>query len=268
MRIHLAENLSSSFYIDILREYSKGNLLFSYLSCPRRDVEKGKIILDIVKGKNIIIDSGAFSAWTQKTEINIDEYIDFCLDLKKTRKENLYFVNLDVIPGEWGRTPTLDEIEESAQKGWDNMLHMRSKGINPIHVFHMHEDFKWLDRIAKELDYIGISPANDVPKSEKIAWLDRVFSKIKATKKTHGFGVTAPDIIYRYPWYSCDSISWKAPCMYGRSSFENYDKIGFKDKRKPKEYMRYKLIREIQEFDKLGEKATKLWAERNVIWLD
>ena len=45
----------------------------------------------------LLIDSGAFSAWTQGKEINlVDDYIDFCLQYIDIADA---VVNLDVIPG-------------------------------------------------------------------------------------------------------------------------------------------------------------------------
>jgi hypothetical protein len=33
--------------------------------------------------------------------------------------------------------------------------------------------------------------------------------------KTHGFGVTSLHLMMRYPWYSCDSTSWRQYGIYG-----------------------------------------------------
>lgn len=34
--------------------------------------------------------------------------------------------------------------------------------------------------------------------------------------KLHGFGITNMTFLYRYPWYSCDSIIWKIMGMFGK----------------------------------------------------
>lgn len=264
MKIYLVESLSNSYYILFLKKAKQKNILFSYLS-GSKDIEKVEKVLDILDTKNIMIDSGAFSAWTLKTQIDIDKYADFCQRLQK-RPENFYFVNLDVIPGVWGLRPTKDEIEHSAQQGWKNMEYLESKGIKVLHIFHQHEDFKWLDKLVEHQEYIGISPANDLQKGRRMQWLDKVFSRIKATRKTHGFGVAAKEIIYRYPWYSLDSVSWKAPCMWGRSSTVNFNKIGLI--KTPSEFMRKQMINEIKEWQKLEKEATQLWANRGVTWKD
>lgn len=163
---------------------------------------------------SLILDSGAFSAWTKKVQIDIDEYIKFC-------KENLkyidYIVNLDVIPGSPGQKnlPAI-EIERSASKGYQNYFYMVKAGLPKkkiIHVFHQGEDFKWLKKMVSEMEYIGLSPANDRTTPEKIVWLDLCMRYVLDKEgmplvKFHGFAVTSLTLMVRYPWYSVDSASW------------------------------------------------------------
>lgn len=158
-----------------------------------------------------ILDSGAFSAWTVGKSIDIDHYIAFI----KAHIEHIdYYVNLDVIPGAFGRTPDAEEVERSAAKSWENMLYMEQEGLKPIPVFHMGEQFRWLRMMMEHgCPYIGISPANDRPTQSKRIWLDRVFHEITDSEgwplvKTHAFGVTALDLLLRYPWFSADSTTW------------------------------------------------------------
>ena len=167
------------------------------------------------------MDSGAFSAWTQGMEIDIDNYADFAL-------ENLnyisYVVNLDVIPSKWGKRPSKEEADQAARQGWENYKYMVKKGIPEdriIHVFHQDEEFSWLNKFVKEgLKYIGISPANDRNVKEKILWLDQCMNHITDSEgmplnKWHGFAVTSLRIMMRYPWYSVDSSSWAAISRMG-----------------------------------------------------
>jgi hypothetical protein len=163
---------------------------------------------------NLILDSGAFSAWMKQSEINLDEYIQFCL-------ENLdvisYVVNLDVIPGKFGqKNLPPEEIERSASKGYENYLYMINHGIPKeklIHVFHQGESFKWLKKMIREIPYIGLSPANDRTTPEKMMWLDNCMPIVTDSSglpivKFHGFAVTSLRLMLRYPWYSVDSTSW------------------------------------------------------------
>lgn len=168
---------------------------------------------------SVVLDSGAFSAWTKRLQIDLDEYAAFA------RRNSEFIdtvVNLDCIPGEFGRVPDSAEVEASAQKGWENLLHLENEwGIRAMPVFHMGERLKWLDRMIDHgCDYVGISPANDRTTNQKRAWLDDVYDHICDADgwpiiKTHGFGVTSVPILFRYPWYSADSTSWALFGAYG-----------------------------------------------------
>jgi len=169
---------------------------------------------------SMLLDSGAFSAWTQKDAVDLDEYVEY---IKKNRDKFSYYVNLDSIPGEFGRKPSRDEFEESARKGYANYEYMLSKGIEKdklIHVFHQHEDWKWLKKMVKEIPYIGLSPANDSVHRSKVRWLDECMMHTTDDAgyplvKTHGFAVTSVEMLYRYPWFSCDSMTWRLCAGYG-----------------------------------------------------
>ena len=166
----------------------------------------------------LILDSGAFSAWTRKVTINIDDYIAY---IKANQHLVAAYVNLDVIPGEFGRVPSDEEVEASAAQGFENMLYMEKHGLHPMPVYHMGESLKWLDKMIDHgCDYIGISPANDRTTDQKRDWLDMVFDHICDADgwpkiKTHGFGVTSIPLMMRYPWYTADSTSWILFGVYG-----------------------------------------------------
>lgn len=179
---------------------------------------------------NLICDSGAFTAWNQagkqkragnlnwqKYLINIDEYAEF---VKKHQDIIYRAVNLDIIPGETGQIPTIKEREEAAEQGWENYLYLKDKyKLDTIHVFHQGEEFKHLDRMLKHCDYIGVSPCNDYADDKKLKWLDITFRYIMNSDnpniKTHGFGVTSPRLVKRYPWFSVDSSSYSLTAAMG-----------------------------------------------------
>ena len=167
---------------------------------------------------DLLVDSGAFSAWRKQDPIHIEEYADYLLENKKYIKD---VVNLDVIPGRFAEIPTLLEVEEAATKGWSNLKYLEGRGISAIPVFHQGEDFKWLFRmIDKGYDYIGISPDNGKYLGKKREWLDKVFREITNEEglpivKTHGFAVTSIDLLNRYPWATADSMSWVIMAAFG-----------------------------------------------------
>lgn len=157
------------------------------------------------------LDSGAFSAWSRGTQIDLDEYIAF---IKANIELIEVYACLDAIPGVPGRDATSQERHEAAETSWRNYLYMVGEGLQPLPVFHYGEDFKYLDRIlAYGCDYVGIGGLVGIPGAMRRAWLDRVFDRITDDKglpivKTHGFGMTSVPLIFRYPWYSVDSTTW------------------------------------------------------------
>lgn len=240
--------------------------------------------------KTFMLDSGAFSVWANGGSIDLWAYTLFAKRLRERLppEVELNVVNLDVLPGKIGQTPTQEEREQSAIKGWENMEKLQAEGLKVIHVYHQHEDLKWLDKMHKQLPYVGISPANDVSMPQKLAFMDSCYAKIKADIKTHGFAVTSPDQLYRYPLYSADSSSWIAAGRYGTVPLF-YDDLSikwlkYKDKKSVLKHWPYiaalgmtKLGADdwqdrtelaIRSYQKLQEITTKLWASRGIIWTD
>lgn len=157
---------------------------------------------------DLFLDSGAFSAWSRKTEINIDDYISFI----KTHEDDLtVYANLDVIG--------------SAEGTWKNQLHMEKHGLKPLPVFHpMHEDVSWLtkylDRGCAYIAFGGMA-GGDFSSQQITQMLDKVFSEYVCDSKgfpkfkVHGFGITSVPLLVRYPWYSVDSTSWVQTGRFG-----------------------------------------------------
>lgn len=183
---------------------------------------------------NIILDSGAFSAWKSGKVINIQDLITYshkAIEEGAKLNKTVRVVNLDVIPGNVGETRALNNlksgnraenlelIEGAARRGYKNMLTMLEEGITPIHVFHQGERWKWLDRMVECVPYIGVSPANDMPAKSKRQWMYSVFSylyKNNINVDTHGFAVFDKDVIEEFPWTSCDATSPLLLAGYGK----------------------------------------------------
>lgn len=166
----------------------------------------------------VMLDSGAFSAWTKGKVINLKEYIEF---IKKNRAILDEYFNLDVIPGQKGQKVDTKEIERAADASFVNYQIMRKAGLKPIPVFHHGEDEKWLHKMLDAgADYIGIGGI--VGRSTEIRrdWLDRVFTLLtdsfgKPIVKVHGLGMSSFELLRRYPWATCDATSWAMQAAYG-----------------------------------------------------
>jgi hypothetical protein len=152
-----------------------------------------------------MVDSGAYSAWKSDIEIDPEEYLNEYIDYIFRNAPYLdTYVVLDIIPGTRGCSP-----EESAQQSYANLKYMEERGLSPIPVFHQGERWYWLKRLIDEgYSYIGISPDNDRTTKQKQIWLDEVFEIVPSSTRTHAFGMTQVDLLFRFPFYSCDSMTW------------------------------------------------------------
>lgn len=150
----------------------------------------------------LLLDSGAFSCFTQGKEINLDEYCEFILKNDNSIHKS---INLDVIkPG---------NPEVAASEGMVNFHKMLDKGIESIPVFHARESTKWLDQMIDLTDYVGLSGTSLVSPLEDRAWHRLVWSYITdnhgfPVAKFHSFGNTSPYTLLTMPFYSADSASW------------------------------------------------------------
>lgn len=253
-----------------LHELGVKNYLHSYED-PDAVGVAAQACADSGSGNSLILDSGAYSVWSRGKEIDIKDYIEFAQNLSEKHKNTINqfnIVNLDVIPGVKGEIPTAEDIEAAAKQGWENMLTIEKAGIIPIPVFHQGEDFKWLDLIKKRHFYIGISPNNDATVNQRFAWCSKVFSILKTDHMTHGFGVTAKKLVWSFPWFSVDSVSWViSPEVYGHAQFtRDYPKLGLSRKVRPhRDYVTFENVKHLK---KLEQDCTRLWKSRGVVWSD
>jgi len=171
----------------------------------------------------IWLDSGAYSVWNRGETIDLTGYIDFI----HRNKHNLeYYVNLDVIPGVKLRESTPQEVEDSARKGFENMLRMRKEGLDPMPVYHYGEKREWLEKMVDlGCSYIGLALGRQGADPNARKWLDAIFQYLCHTPtgfptvKLHGFGLTVVPFLLRYPWFSVDSTTWIFAAAYGRCLF-------------------------------------------------
>lgn len=157
--------------------------------------------------KDIFLDSGAFSMFTQGVEVNLAAYAKYI-------EENSDIIhvasNLDVI----GRNN-----EEASYK---NQKELEGYGAIICPVHHARDTDRWLQRYLDEgYDYIFLGGMVPEGTPYLLEWLDHVWGKYLTNPdgspkiKVHGFGLTTLTLMLRYPWYSVDSTSWVMTSRYG-----------------------------------------------------
>ena len=166
----------------------------------------------------IMVDSGAYSVFTGRASTTIDQYIDF---INKSQDKAEVFVELDTIPGEWGKSKKPEDYVKSAEKSWQDFLYMRERVDCPekmLSVFHSGEPYEalsrtleWTDSNGKHLDYIGISAAKDADNKNRDTYFQDVLHTIEHSSNpnvgTHLFGTTALTVLSKVPCRSCDSTT-------------------------------------------------------------
>jgi hypothetical protein len=173
--------------------------------------------------KDLTLDSGAFTAWNSGKSVDIVEYAEWCLQWQ-AKNPSLRAVNLDVIPGEAGRTSTPQERKLGMEQSLKNADYLRGRGISIEEVFHQDEPYEFLDHLVSRLpkgDVLCISPRNDVSKKKRLLWLQNTLSHLVKTvgrdnlPKMHGLAVTSKDLMLAFPFYSADSSTYSTPARFG-----------------------------------------------------
>lgn len=151
-----------------------------------------------VKGYDVLIDSGAFSAENSKKVIDLDEYCKFLIETKAS-----LYAGLDVI--------------FNAKETFKNNEYMvKEYGLTPIPTFHLGSH---PDDLYKLLDYPYIALGGMALGGGAMRYCDEVWSiilKERPNIRVHGFAMTNVDLMARYPWYSVDSGSFKSCRIFGR----------------------------------------------------
>ena len=141
--------------------------------------------------------------------------------------------------------------------------------LNPLPVFHYGGELKWLKRYMANYEYIGIGGlGQEVTAAAYKPFADEVFKLICSGKdslpqwRTHGFAVTSPELVSRYPWYSVDSGSWMQYSKYGAilvprthmlvPRYDKSPKVVFLSGRSPSD-----MKEEGYHFSRLGERNQK-----------
>lgn len=198
--------------------------------------EKSLDILKEVNSKSkFFVDSGAYSAWTRKKEVDIDEYIEW---LNDNDKFITIFAQLDSIPGTPGKIPTKDEREIAADKTLENYLYMIQKVKSPqkcLFTFHLNEDYKHLKKFLNmdfskylkgfQPDYIALGGMVGSSEIEKEKFIAKCYEIIEESKipdvKVHLFGVTQISILEKFPKItSADSTGWIMTAAMGSIFYE------------------------------------------------
>lgn len=215
---------------------------------------------------HVIIDSGAFTAFTTGKQFSCEEYAGWALALRErwqAHMASLVFMNLDVI-GDQDAT-------------WKNHERLRELGLETLPIVTFGADKKHLER-ALEHPYMALGGL--VPytrqRGKLQAWLDACFHHVMAHKKhtgvmpkMHLLGVTQQWALERYPCYSSDSSSWQAVLRFGGGAKAGIDKLpGTSHGQSAVAAALHALRSEVRHYKHLQNNVTRLWERRGIYWDD
>lgn len=199
--------------------------------------------------KAIMLDSGAFTAWNKGEETTVDDvkrkYSKF-IELAGDMFDEIWGINLDVIPGEKGRDPTSDELKRAVEVSDINFeILVKEFGDIILPVYHQGESIARLRECVEQVDgnsnYICISPRNDLAEGYRVKWSRDAHSELSQNYPhimTHGLATTGNKMVRTVPWYSGDSAAWVQHGGFGMIDIFHDAEHAFGRKKDP-HYMNY-----------------------------
>lgn len=182
------------------------NRLISYYYHGRKTNEIDELLQQCIDAKqSILLDSGAYSAFSSGVKIPLERFAEFCV--KFQNKFDL-IASLDVIGD-----------ADASDRNYQALLDAGATKVFP--TFHYGEPFSFLEKMKKQSKVIGLGGVAQLGGGKKLLdFLDASWRRLtdksgRPTHKVHGFAVTAGSLIMRYPWYSVDSASWLYAASYG-----------------------------------------------------
>lgn len=213
MRIYVVCTEAQYVYDVFEMQYPYMLLSFYYLAGNRKMTE-----LALSFNGSLMIDSGAYSAFTLGKSIPLDEYLGFCKEFyRKAKSKDIVFINLDKIPGQPGRMASPRETAEAVEVSQANYLELVKAGLPVMPVFHEGEPYDVLARMLEQAPHgalLGISPCysryNDIKGPKALKFYNTCFFLAKEhilcrNIKLHNLGIIVPEILIRYPFYSADT---------------------------------------------------------------
>ena len=183
--------------LEVIREVKPPNILVSYWYFKTKPL--GEFCSQIGYTPNILLDSGAYSAFTKNKTVNLLDYMKFITDNSETISD---YISLDVIN------------DSDLTVAFYNI--MRMKGYNPIPVYHYGEDEcvlkHYLSSGATRIALGGTVPIRN--KAVVAKWCSDLHSRYPDVE-FHLLGSTSKVVLESSSVSSCDSSSWYMMAVNG-----------------------------------------------------
>lgn len=196
-----------------------------------------------IRKSRTMLDSGAYSASTQKKTIDINALIT------------------EIKEGKWDEAAALDVIGNPRQS-LENAIKMKKAGADCFPTFHYGEPWEFLTEYAKNFDKVGLGALVPVKsKDDRHAWIAECMARIWP-KKTHAFGVMSKDTLMRFPFHSVDCTSWAMHVIrFGYYDAFNEQNMGLSGKQREKLGGHTLLRPQIDHYMKMEKEVKLRWAQ-------
>lgn len=176
--------------IEVIRQVRPPCLLLSYFYFKNKPL---KDFVDLLGYKpEIMLDSGAFSAWTTGKNISPLDYMRY---IQENQLHISNYVALDVFG--------------DGEVTWFYYQIMKAKGFSPVPVYHYGTDEKYLRRYVDDgAGFIALGATVPVQDKHKVAkWVSGLIQRYPGVK-FHVLGASSKPILEVNGLYSCDSSTW------------------------------------------------------------
>jgi hypothetical protein len=150
--------------------------------------------------RDFMLDSGAYSAFTVGITIDLERFIDFCLDRMARDPQCVEIIQLDVL-NDW-------------RQGQRNLRRMWDRGVPAIPVWHWNEPESLLQEYASAAPKIAVG-VREKSAQRKRWFYEQVFARVWPCR-IHGLAIGSPDLLRAVPFHSADATNWiLGPAGYG-----------------------------------------------------
>lgn len=185
--------------VQVIKKVRPPRLLCSYWYFKNKPLSK--FCEELGYKPEILLDSGAYSAFTKGKHINVLDYIEY---IRANRDYITSYISLDVI-GDPRMTLLL-------------FTFMRSAGLRPVPVIHYGEDLRLMDYYRMIGSSLLVALGGTVPVRDKrvvAAWcadVKRQYPNIEL----HLLGSNSKAILHSGVLASCDASTWYIQAVKGR----------------------------------------------------